>query len=321
MVGRARSHARAGCEVDDEQQGEPVTIEEQLRHHFGLGQVTCTRVNTLVNDVFEVTAPDGHFALKLYHPAWRTPGEVQWELEFVRHLLTQGVPVAKPVAGTDGGYLRDFTVAGHHRPIVLYEWAAGEKPRAGQETYVALGATAALIHQAADTFVSVSPRDRYDIPALVDDQMQLMKAPLEEAGQWQRAGQLAERVKNTVAALPLDWGVCHMDLTLDNIHRHGAGMTVFDFDSAGASYWAIEPYGVLLLSEAYFHDWLDGYRSIRRFSPADEEAVASFAIITEFGNVAWKLGLARSSRGKPLLQTADLPQVVDEWVTWEREHR
>ena len=79
----------------------------------------------------------------------------------------------------------------------------------------------------------------------------------------------------------------------------------------------LEPYGVLLTADRYFQDWLSGYRAVRPFSAADESAVTAFAIVGDLRNVAWKLGFADSSRGDPLLTTADLPAVVDGWLKWE----
>ena len=75
---------------------------------------------------------------------------------------------------------------------------------------------------------------------------------------------LGERLKDRLAEPSLDWGICHMDLTLDNVHV-AEGLTVFDFDSAGACWRAVEPYGVLRFSEPYFRAWLAGYRSVRPF--------------------------------------------------------
>ena len=110
------------------------------------------------------------------------------------------------------------------------------------------------------------------------------------------------------------------ELDLDNVHRHGDRITVFDFDSAGECWRSIEPYGVLISSKEYFEAWLDGYRSVRPFNLQDEKAVAAFGIIGDLRGVAWKLGLARSSRGKPLLGIADLPGVVDTWLDWEQKN-
>ena len=146
-----------------------------------------------------------------------------------------------------------------------------------------------------------------------------MRPALLEAGQWGTVDALGERLKGRLTEAPLDWGICHMDLTLDNVHV-AEGLTVFDFDSAGACWRAVEPYGVLRYSESYFRAWLAGYRSVRPFGIADETAVAVFGIVADLRVVAWKLGVAASSRGDPLLTAQDLPSIVDGWLDWEAAH-
>ena len=82
----------------------------------------------------------------------------------------------------------------------------------------------------------------------------------------------------------------------------------------------MEPSGVLRYSAAALTSWLDGYRTVRPFGCADEAAVAVFAIVGDLRAAAWKLGVAASSRGTPLLDVAALPAVVDGWLEWEATH-
>jgi len=295
-----------------------MNLEQQIENLFGLSNITCEPLNTLANDVIAVTTPTGRFALKLYH-LQRTSAEVQWELDLTVHLVQHGVPVAKPVRGKHG-YVESLRIDGRDRVVALFEWAPGEKPAPERDTYILLGKAAAHIHQAADTFSSSLSREIYDAHTLIDEQLHLMEADLRAAQRWEQAVALGERLKRIVANPALDYGICHMDLSLDNVHRHGEYMMVFDFDSAGVSWRALEPHGVLRFSKAYFQAWLEGYRSIRPFSQQDEQAVAAFCIIGDLRNVAWKLGRAISSRGKPLLEIAGLPSVVDAWLDWEQKY-
>ena len=297
---------------------EQMKLETQIKEHYGLTDVTCTSLDIPVNDVVAVDTPSGKFALKLY--SVRSIDEVQWELDLVGHLIKRGAPVVKPIRGKHG-YVETFIVDGKERAGVLFEWARGEKPKPSQETYIALGKAAGEIHEAADGFTPAAPREVYDTTLLIDEQLDRMKASLIEAKQWARMAALATRLKQRLPNETLDWGICHMDLTLDNVHvDNDSKLTVFDFDSAATSWRAIEAWGVLRSSKDYFQDWLTGYRSVRVFSKADEQAVAVFAIVGDIRNIVWKLGLARSSRGEPLLKASDLPGVVDEWLEWEREN-
>lgn len=293
-------------------------VAEQLKEYYGLDSPTCENLNTLANYAIEVTSPTGHFALKIYNPAARAAAEVQWEIDLTLHLIKNGVPVAGPIVGKDGRYLQPFVVDSQNLTAVLFDWMAGEKPRPELSTYTLIGEAAARMHNAADTFTSELSREKYDAHKLIDDQLERMKTPLEESGQWQRVFDLAERMRKIIINPSLDYGIIHNDLTLDNVHLNGNSLTVFDLDSAAESWRAAEPWGVLKASEDRFRAWLKGYRSIRKFSEDDEKAVAAFVIVEDIRNAVWKLGLAKSSRGKPLLQTDELPQVVDEWLEWER---
>jgi Ser/Thr protein kinase RdoA (MazF antagonist) len=293
-------------------------IAEQLEVRFGLDNTTSKNLNTLANYAVEVMSPAGHFALKIYNPASRTVAEVQWEIDLTLHLIKNGAPVTKPVAGKNDEYVQTFVLDGQDLTAVLFEWVAGEKPKPELSTYTLIGQAAAQIHNAADTFTSKLSREKYDAHELIDDQLELIKTPLEESGQWQRVFDLSERMRKIIANPALDYGIIHNDLTLDNVHLHGNTLAVFDLDSAAESWRAAEAWGVLRASDDRFRAWLEGYRSVRNFSEDDEQAVAAFGIVEDIRNVVWKLGFAKSSRGKPLMQTAELSQVVDEWLAWER---
>lgn len=296
-----------------------MTIGKRLKTVFEYESVECENLNTLVNDVVRVKTSNGDYALKLYNPAWRNATEVQWEVALTLHLIESGVPAVKPVQGKNGDYLQSFVIDGQDRSAVLFEWLSGAKPKPDLDTYVLVGKTAALIHQVTDSFTSDLPREKYDAKTLIDEQRELIKKPLEETGQWQRVSELTERLRPIIENPALDYGICHMDLTLDNVHRNGDTLTVFDFDSSCACWRAYEPYGVLQASEDRFKAWLEGYRSVREFSRDNEKAVAAFVILGDIGNTVWKLGYAKSSRGEPLMQTSELPQAVDEWLKWEHE--
>jgi Ser/Thr protein kinase RdoA (MazF antagonist) len=293
-------------------------VVEQSRERYGLVDPVCRDLGTPANDTIEVVAPSGHFALKLYNPDSKNADEVQWEVDLTLHLLQHGVPVARPVAGCDGERVQIFDIEDRPRAAVLFEWVRGRKPGRSRTTYSHLGRVAALIHQAADTFTSELPREQYTTATLLDEQLERMQEPLVASGQRQAVVDLAERLRQRISRPTLDYGVCHMDLTYDNVHLDDNALTVFDFDSAGRCWRAYEPCRVLKLSEDFFRTWLDAYRSVRSFSHDDETAVAAFVLVSELRGAVWDLGFARSSRGAPSLHTEDLPKVVGNWLEWER---
>jgi Ser/Thr protein kinase RdoA (MazF antagonist) len=290
-------------------------LVRQLTGRYQLHRVRLRHLGTPVNDVVAVTATEGHFALKLYHRN-RTAEAVQWEVDLLIHLRRGGAPVVQPIPGRNS-YVEHIQVDEEQRIAVLFGWAPGAKPAPGRETYQLLGEAAARIHRAAEGFAPSTARENYDTAVLIDDQLQRMRHLLVQAGRWQSAVALGDRMKERLAEPGLDRGICHMDLTLDNVHL-GEDLTVFDFDSSGVVCWrAVEPWGVLKLSEAYFEDWVAGYRTVRHFGATEKRAVATFGIVADLRVVAWQLGVAASSRGAALLGAQDLPGVVDGWLDWE----
>jgi Ser/Thr protein kinase RdoA (MazF antagonist) len=298
-----------------------ILLRQQIERCYGINDAALEHLDVPVNDVIAITTPTGKLALKLYNAASRSASDVQWEVDLIVHLRKHGAPVVKPLAGPDG-YVESFLLGGHERVGALFAWAPGARPERGQDTYALMGKAAAHIHRAADMFTSSLPRHQYDYTAqvLIDEQIQRMQKHLLQVGRWQEMLALGARLKKLIANPALDRGICHIDLTLGNVYREGDTLTVFDFDSAGVCWRAFEPYGVLRVSREYLGDWLEGYRSVRIFSRDDEDAVAAFAIIADLRVTAWKLGVAQSSRGMPLLTAADLPGVVDDWLSWEQEH-
>ena len=287
-------------------------LDTELVAAYGLSDVTVTALDTLVHDVFEVSCRQGRYALKRYHES-RTVDDVAWEAAFVAHLVAAGAPVAAIVTGVDGAAVQRIG----DRPAMLFDWAPGSKPEPSRETYVLLGATAARIHAAADAFDAAAPRVAYDVELLIDAPLQQMRGQLNVVGRWKAALALADRLKERLGDERLERGLCHIDLTLDNVHRDGAAMTAFDLDSAGECWRAFEPSGVLRYSADHLQDWLEGYRGVRRFSKVDEAAVSTFAIAGDLRVAAWKLGVAGWSKGPPQLTMAELPSVVDRWLTLE----
>jgi Ser/Thr protein kinase RdoA (MazF antagonist) len=295
---------------------EPVI--EQIRAQYDLADAVLKDLGTAANDTIEVVTPSGHFALKLYNPDSKNAAEVQWEIDLTLHLLQRGCPVARPVKGNDGEYVQVFVIEDRARATVLFEWAPGRKPEKNRATCAVLGGAAAQIHEAANSFSSGLPREQYTTATLLDEQLERMQEPLVTSGQWQPVFDLTERLRHIITRPTLDYGVCHMDLTHDNVHLHHGRPTVFDFDSAGLCWRAYEPCRVLAFSHDSFYAWLAAYRSVRTFSEDNAKAVAAFYLVSEIRGAVWQLGFARSSRGEPSLLAKDLPGVVANWLEWER---
>lgn len=268
---------------------------------YDLGTVShCALYRSYVNDVFRIsTAAGKQYYFKVYRSDWRTPADVAWELRLQHHLLAGGVSVARPIDDRTGAALSILDAPEGPRAAVLFAQAAGEKPRRPftPGLYWRFGAAAARMHAALDMLSNRSGRAPDDVEALVLSPGRLLrKLPEQPPGDLARIDRIVERLDGEIRRCgpALDWGICHGDLTLDNVTvDEGNGtLTFFDFDLASVCWRARDPCGVFAFSRfdpaagEFWDAFLDGYRSVRTFGADDEQAVSLMYAVSQL----WDLG-------------------------------
>jgi Ser/Thr protein kinase RdoA (MazF antagonist) len=287
-----------------------------------LASISARLVYSSVHDVVEVRAGGDRYALKLYRPGVRTSDDVRWEVALHRHLLANGAPLADVLSGAEGD-VETIEVEGVPRLAVLTRRAPGTKPTASEATHRLVGRAAAQLHAAGDSFSTADDRPAHDLTTELHDQLSLLRPALEQVGRWDAARALAEDLEAFLSSSTLDRGICHNDLTLDNVHIDGDTITVFDLDSAATSWRAAEPQGVFhagqLRGEPWWEAWRGGYTEVRQMSDADVAAVPWFVLLFQFENAAWKLGLTPTSVGS-LMTTDDLRTLIDWCGGWAHVH-
>jgi Ser/Thr protein kinase RdoA (MazF antagonist) len=162
--------------------------------------------------------------------------------------------------------------------------------------YHCFGRATARLHRAADDFTSRHARVPLDLAYFIDAPLAALRPRLaHRPDDRDYLIGLAGRVRARLAALAsagLDWGVCHGDLSLDNVHLAPDGRLVFyDFDSGGPGWRASDPYGVfqyaVLDRNNFWEAFLAGYREVRPFGAADMAAVPYFVVAQSL----WSMGL------------------------------
>ncbi|MEV1294857.1 phosphotransferase [Pseudonocardia sp. NPDC049635] len=197
-----------------------------------------------LNDVFEVTAAQGRFILRVYRAGRRTDDDILWECALLAHLRRAGVPVTAAVPTDDG---QQFVVghAPEGRRQLLLDYAEGSLVRSGRakggkpsvvEVVEQYATVAAAVHTAADGFAVPHLR-------LVLDVEHLIREPARAARQLVVGRSDVRRVLDTTAdrlgelveeVMPLlDWGPCHGDLSGGNAVLRDGQLTLFDFDCGG----------------------------------------------------------------------------------------
>lgn len=271
-----------------------------LETRYDIGAIAaCVLYRSYANDVYRITAVDGDvYYLKVYRREWRSASDVAWELRIQQHIMESGVSIAKPIDRRDGAALSMFAAPEGKRAAVLYAQASGAKPQRPftAELYTAFGRAAAGLHAALDRMPDTSGRPPDNIETLVLSPGRILRTLFDPASDEHHAidtivYSLARELDQRSSAL--DWGVCHGDLTLDNVTvTEDGSITFYDFDLAALSWRARDPCGVYAASRllphahGFWNAFLAGYRRVRSFSDDDEQAVPLMYAIYQF----WDLG-------------------------------
>lgn len=273
-------------------------LEEVARAYASARPTSCALYRSWANDVYRIATAEGDYFLKVYRADWRSWSEVAYEVELLAHLDARGVAVATAIARRDGQPIGTLRAPEGERRYVLFAAAEGAKPRRpfDEGLYHRFGRATARLHRASNDFTSGHARVPLDLGSLIDRPLEAIRPRLaRRPDDWTYLSGLAARVRARLGVLAgrgLDWGPCHGDLSLDNVHITPDGrFTFFDFDSGGPGWRACDPYGVLqyatLDRNGFWDAFLTGYREIRPFDGADLAAVPFFVV----AQTVWGMGL------------------------------
>jgi Ser/Thr protein kinase RdoA (MazF antagonist) len=301
------------------------TIETWLPSHYRFTALpTVELIRSHTNDVFLVTDGPTRYVLKVYAPGWRRDSEVLYEIELIRHIAAKGVRVAGVVTTLGGAPMTHLELAGHRRQVVLFEFAAGEKPKSPftLEMYHREGRAAAALHAATDDFASPHQRRPLDLRCLIDKPRSEI-ASAEGSSQAKRyLDQFGQHLRDAIDAFAeegLDWGPCHGDLTFDNFHLTTDDQTVwYDFDSGGPGWRAVDLQGWVVTDPAMQERqdaFVAGYRAQRAIGDRDIAASAFLGAALEYWGVQIDL-VYRVRRGGSDAVRAYLDEAVAKLDPW-----
>lgn len=305
--------------------------------HYDLGDSpSCTMLNRGFNDIYVLRTSTGEpFVMRLSGHRARGSADVAAETEFLAYLDAAGVSVAAAIPTLGGPLFTSALLPDGPRAAVLFRHAEGRRPEldAPEDAY-AQGITLAQLHQAADRYPArETGRYKLDLDHLLHCQVAAILALQLDAQQaCQHLQMLATRLANAVGHV--DAGLtrtrCHGDCHGLNASITVAGpfagrATFFDFDDGGYGYLAYD-LAVYLWAQVSFgrrryamwHAFLDGYRSVRPVTPADERAVSLFVPIRHI----WLLGEYASRTvewGSEILSAARLKRELTFLLDWEQE--
>jgi Ser/Thr protein kinase RdoA (MazF antagonist) len=199
---------------------DPDALATHLGHLYGIEFTGCTLLRSLVNDVYDATAANGRYVVKLYRSGGWASAEIRWETGLSAHLSAAGLPVP-PIVALPGGELTGVLDAPEGpRPFTVSAFVDGTKPQPpfDDELYRDFGVLVARFHEAADSYSPDFPRRPDDLAHRLDEPLAQI-LPLVGRAEENLLRALADAVRNNVGQYSdaLDNGVCHGDVTLDNV--------------------------------------------------------------------------------------------------------
>jgi Ser/Thr protein kinase RdoA (MazF antagonist) len=278
---------------------------------FGLSpEATATLCNVSENHTYRVEDPASErtYALRVHRPGYRTPAQIESELEWVDALREDGaVETCVPVPAPGGERVVEVSTGGlGSRNVVLFEWLDGAEPDPEGDAVVAgfrtLGAVSARMH--AHTRAWRRPAG-FDRPAW-DYERTLGRGG--HWGAWQdglgmgpgeRA--LLDRLDAAIRARLEAYGqgddrfgLVHADIRLANLLVDDAGhVRVIDFDDSGFAWFMYDFATTVSFMEDHprvpelREAWLEGYRSVAPLDAADEAELDTFVMLRRLLLVAW----------------------------------
>lgn len=258
-----------------------------------------------LNDHYALSSDQGEFVIRVYRHGWRSPEDIQWELDLVDHLSRSGAPVATCVPRRDGRLFSEIYVAEGVRQVSVFKCAPGRYTHFGNngpnrvspaECAEAFGISAAEVHAAADGFSARTSRFALDLDHLLDGPLRaILREYPHRREDIEALRRLTVPLRERLAEAPsaLDRGPCHGDMSGGNSTYENGRVFHFDFDCGGPG-WRAYDLGVFFWSMSIhghgaevWDRFLRGYRSRRALSDTDAALVGAFAGV----RVLWLMGL------------------------------
>ncbi len=257
-------------------------------------QPYCELIHRGMNDVYLLRTKEQRYAVRAWRAHWRSMDDVAYELEFLRFLKDEGLPVVPGLPCRSGRHHFVVEAPEGPRALAAFEWVPGEKfvEKLDAKLAARLGATLADIHRVGGGFRPRRAR-RTNPPELIAAQFPYLERMMMDRSEdlrfyRQLAPRLIDALKE-VDSVAVPMGACHGDFHFNNglIDRAG-NITFLDFDNSGLDHyvhdvmcvcWAVDFMG---LDSVYGDAFVNGYQSRRSFSPAERDCFSLFVLAKEF---------------------------------------
>ncbi|MEM8591173.1 MAG: phosphotransferase [Pseudomonadota bacterium] len=283
------------------------------------------------NSVYEMRAGGHHMALRLHRAGYQSRMAIESELRWTARLAEVGFPCPRPMASSDGTFLRAVHGGSYASAVSWVEGAAigeGGCELAGGDDdlhalYSSVGALIAAFHDATDAVITDDIlRPAWDADALLGEEP-LWGRFWENSTLTQPETELLLRVKaraydELVEMEDADAGLIHADCLQENILASPTGLVLIDFDDAGFGYRAYD-LGTAMIQH-YRHPnrrlledaLLTGYGTLR--SAPTQQGLRFFTMLRGLASCGWVITRGAGDSDYQRAQANRALYLAEEWL-------
>ena len=296
----------------------PAFIAEQVALRYELPEVTgAFLLYRGINDVYLVRAGGGKYALRVWRKTWRSPDDVDTELQFLEFLRQRHFAASTGIRARDGKLYFKVQSPEGPRALALYTWAPGRKfgDCLDESTAARIGAAFAQMHLLGLEYARGRSFDTRGIAGFGVTVPALLDFVYDRPEDLRDYAVLARRLPEALLALrreDVPMGICHRDFHPSNVHVADDGtLTLLDFDGTGDDYlmqdvqnyvWGNLFYG---FSPAYGEAFERGYETVRPFT-ADERRHRELFLLAKAFRLVSGMAYSSASVGRGTLRFRNL---------------
>ncbi len=252
------------------------------------------------NDIYEIRCADGKkYSMRIYRQGVFPRESIDFELEALLHLHSQGFPAAYPIPRKSGGYVTEIAAPEGNRFAILTTFAKGDEPDYSKaENCRLMGESVAQMHKVSESFKSTFKRPELDLQLLLVERVNDIRPHVQHRPD--KLAFLEELVKEAheaVLAAPvneLDYGFVHADVHGGNNHLHEGVITHFDFEECGFGFRAFDlatfKWGAIPRKKPELWDaFIEGYQSVKKINKADLALHDTFVVIRHIWLIAFHM--------------------------------
>lgn len=262
-------------------------------------------------DTYVVRCANARYSLRIYRKKNHTREEVDFEVDALNFLHTNGFPVAYPIARRSGGYITEILAPEGVRYVLVSAFAQGDEADYDTlEDFCLTGKSVAELHNVSDEFKTPHKRVELDLALFTEERFDSIVPHIShrpnDLAFLSDCIQFSRESIATVGVESLDYGFIHGDVHGGNCHLHEGVLTHFDFEECG--------FGFRVFDMATFkwaccegekggERWaafVEGYKTIRTINDADLQLVDTFVLLRHIWLIAFHMRNAEDFGGELL---------------------